>query len=103
MTNIDLSWPLQLPYSERQFIVILPDEAAKATREAEKKVALEGLDWSKIAELTFLIAFPRGELILDITKEAIKAWGRARQKGINVLAMGKSEAANIDFPPGHPR
>lgn len=41
--------------------------------------------------------------ILEATKEALEAWERARQDGINILQLSRPEATNLILPPGHPR
>ena len=97
---------LERPYMERQLIVVTDDEVVQAARSAELQ-ALEqktGVDWAKISEITVkLFLGGTGQLMAEVTKEAIKAWSRARESGVDVLAVGKSEAVGISFPPGHPR
>lgn len=97
---------LDLPYSDRQLIVVTNDEVVKASRDAEKQAAErgKGVDWAKIGELAVrtLLGGP-GLLLAEVTKEAIKAWSRARQSGIQILQVGKTESKIINFPPGHPR
>jgi len=98
---------LDLPYSDRQLIVVTNDEVVKTARDAEKQ-AIEsgkGVDWTKIGEFTvktFLFG-PSGLLIAEVTKKAVKAWSRARKNGIQILQVGKTESKTINFPPGHPR
>lgn len=94
---------LERPYSDRQMIVVTDDAVVEATRQAERE-ALEKkreANWSQIAEIALKILFD--SMIAEITKEAIKAWQRARESGVQILQISKSEAAHLDFPPGHPR
>lgn len=97
---------LERPYSDRQMIVVTDDAVVEAARRAELE-ALEKertVNWSKIGELAVkALLGGTGFLIAEVTKEAIKAWSRARASGVQVLQIGKSEAAHIAFPPGHPR
>jgi hypothetical protein len=97
---------LDLPYSDRQLIVVTDDEVVKASRDAERQVAErgKGVDWAKIGELAVrtLMGGP-GLLLAEITKEAFKAWSKARESGIQILQLGKTESKTINFPPGHPR
>ncbi|OQX20253.1 MAG: hypothetical protein BWK80_35905 [Desulfobacteraceae bacterium IS3] len=93
-----------LSYSDRQLIVVTEDNIDRAAREAEHKVTIEkqGINWIKIADVALSSVF-LFSIIEELTKEAIKAWGRARASGMRILPIGKSEAATIIFPPGHPR
>jgi hypothetical protein len=98
---------LERSYSDRQLIVVMDDEIVQAARKAEKQLVEQqkGVNWSRIGEIALSVLIPggMGELITEMTKEAIKAWGRARESGVKVLAISKSEATKIIFPPGHPR
>lgn len=97
---------LDKPYSDRQLVIVADDEIVTAARKAEHEALLDknDINWQKIGEVA-LHAFLGGTpyLIAEVAKEAIKAWSRARAKGINILAVKKSEATKISFPPGHPR
>lgn len=98
---------LDLPYSERQLVIVQPDEvAAAARRTVETPRPDEGpVDWKAIAArigkvaLNFSIYGP----VIEITTEAINAWAKARESGLNVLQIGRTEAQRLQFPPGHPR
>lgn len=93
-------------YSDRQMIVVTDDVVVEATRRAELEALKKerAVNWAKIGELALHVLLPRtGSLVAEVTKEAIKAWGRARESGIQVLPISKSEAVHIAFPPGHPR
>ena len=95
---------LERPYSDRQMIVVTDDAVVEAVHKAELE-ALEkehNVNWLQIGEIALKSLFP-GMLAAEVIKEAIKAWSRARASGIQVLQIGKSQAARLEFPPGHPR
>ncbi len=99
---------LELPYSDRQLIVISDDQLVQATKKQERLALQEqnqDFDWKKIVEaaLIDIIPLPFGRTMAATASEAIRSWGRAREKGTMVLPVGKSEAEKIIFPPGHPR
>ncbi len=50
-----------------------------------------------------MVGFMAGGVLIELTREAIKSWSRARDSGVNVLLIGRSEAQALTFPPGHPR
>ena len=95
---------LERPYSDRQMIVVTDDAVVEAVHRAELE-ALEKdhtVNWLQIGEIALQSLFP-SRLAAEVIKEAIKAWSRARASGIQVLQIGKSLAAHLEFPPGHPR
>jgi hypothetical protein len=97
---------IERPYSERQLIVVADDAVVEATRIAERQVAERGniLNWTRIGEVAVRgIAGSLGGLLVEITKEAVQAWSRARASGVRILQIGRTEARSIRFPPGHPR
>lgn len=99
---------LALPYASRQLIVVTDDVLAKSTNQEERKaieVYYDGIDWKKIAEAAIfdIMPIPLGRTLTEATREAIKAWGRARDSGLLVLPVGRTTAEAIGFPPGHPR
>lgn len=107
MTDNQTQDLLTLPYSERQLVIIQPDEVAAAARRAtgQQKPNEGPTDWKAIASrvgkvaLSFSIYGP----VIEITTEALNAWARARESGLNILQIGRSEAQTLSFPPGHPR
>ncbi|MBB5371284.1 MULTISPECIES: hypothetical protein [unclassified Janthinobacterium] len=105
MNNIQPEDFRNLPSSERQLIIVQPDEVAAASRRsAQSSSSDEGsFDWkaaaARVAKTFFL---PYGPVI-SITIEAINAVAKARESGLNVLQIGTTEAQSIQFPPGHPR
>lgn len=104
---------LDLSYSDRQLIVVTADEIAKASREVEQQSTEESygvdsnnkIDWAKkIGEFAIKATFGgTGFLIAEASKEAFKAWKRARENGIQIIQIGKAESQKINFPIGHPR
>lgn len=98
--------PLQQPYVERQLIVVADNAVVKASREAalNELQRKNTVNWGRIAELAIQAALgTTGDLITTVAKEAYAAWSRARDAGIDVVQISKSEASTIMFPPGHPR
>ncbi|MDH6155944.1 MULTISPECIES: hypothetical protein [unclassified Janthinobacterium] len=106
MNNIPPEDFRNLPSSERQLIVVQPDEVAAASRRPTQNLAPEDgpFDWKAAAARVAKSAFflPYGPII-TITIEAINAVAKARESGLNVLQIGTTEAQSIQFPPGHPR
>ena len=97
---------LQLPYSERQLVVVQSDEVVAATRKAQTTAITDDAptDWKAIAlrvgkEAWKLTIFG----MADVTIEALSAWAKARESGLNVLQISRSDASRLQFPPGHPR
>src|SRR5690349_9531050 len=98
----------KMPYSERQLLIVTEDALAKAARREERAAGRQqpdGIDWAKIVEAAArdFIPLPFASVLWELSREAIRAWGRARASGLQVLAIGKTEASNLNFPPGHPR
>lgn len=103
-TTLDI---LQLPYSERQLVIVQPDEVVAATRRAQTATTSGKPpdDWNAMARLgkdalKFAI-FPFSQI--DAIKDALTALWKAWEGGLNVLQIGRSDAAKLQFPPGHPR
>jgi len=100
---------LELSYSDRQLIVVLEDALIEATQREEGKALKavrkhpEGIDWMRITEAAAMTLVPFGSLIAEVTREAIRAYGRAKESGIQVLPIGKTTAKSVVFPLGHPR
>jgi hypothetical protein len=96
------------PYAERQIITVVDDAVVKAAREAESKAMSRpsgALDWTALAKvavdsLSFTAA---GTVVLVVAESAIKMWAKAKQCGVDVVQVARSEAATLLFPPGHPR
>ena len=113
-----------LQYNDRQFIVVSPDEvveevitkaalkAAKKAEQAETPATSSSthFDWKSIATgavigvssafTKFSPLYTVGALVIN---EALEAWARARESGLNILQVKRSDASKLKFPPGHPR
>jgi uncharacterized membrane protein len=90
-----------------QLIVVAPDEVVKAAKEAEiaAKQPKKGFDFMDFAERTMKIVL-QGSIITSAVvgvTEAVIALAKARQNGLNILQVSRTEAATLTFPPGHPR
>lgn len=96
-----------LPYSRRQLILVQPDQVVTAAREAEANSSdLDGTDWMAIASRVRKLVLGFGSIYgiaIDLTVEALGAWAKARESGLDVLQIGHSEAGILKFPPGHYR
>ena len=102
-----------LPYSERQMIMVTEDEVVDALYQVEfeeqdhddhhdhdnqyVRLALDIIKNSARA------LSPLSVVLEKLIFEAIDAWKRAREDGIPIRMVGKSEASKLTFPPGHPR
>jgi len=96
---------LDIPYCDRQFIVVADDKFVKAAREAEKQEVAQNnkLDWLEIGKRVIKIMLPTSYILLESILEIYKAINRARESGVRILLVGKSEVKYIRFPIGHPR
>lgn len=96
---------LDLPYSDRQLIVVANDEFVKASRNAEKKESEQtnSVDWIKITEIVFKTVMSRTNILTKVALEAYEAWKKARENGVQIIQVGKNESRIIKFPLGHPR
>jgi hypothetical protein len=97
---------LKLPYAERQLIAVFDDEVVKATRKGAE-TSKDGMDGDDLKSVAARVAkealrYTVFGTLINIT-DALTAWVQARQNGLNVLQVGRSEAAHLQFPPGHPR
>jgi hypothetical protein len=93
--TIDL---LSRPYAERQRIVVADDAAVMAEREAERSGS--GIDWAQAGKVAARIAV--GGIGL-VAVEVITAAAKARESGLKVFSVSRSEARALTLPPGHPR
>ena len=102
MTNI-----LDLPYADRQLVVVAPNVVIEAERKAAESAAAErnSKSWVDLAQpyLVRAVSGGVGGVVVEATVEAVKAWQRLRASGVRVLSVSRSEAEVIRFPPGHPR
>lgn len=95
-----------IAYAERQLVVVLPDDIVAAARKAEADAARSDapIDWKLLASAVVrTMTGPLVSTLIDVTADALKAWARARQSGVNVLQIGRTQATALRFPPGHPR
>lgn len=103
-TPIDIT---NLPYARRQLIIVQPDAVVSAAREAEANAAGQSgdTDWVDIAGRVAKSMFPMNiyGMAFELATEALRAWAKARESGLDVLQIGHSEATALQFPPGHPR
>ena len=83
-----------MPYSDRQFLIVLPDNVAELERKTELGLLhLSQDEWRR----TFAGLPPA---ILD---EAYDIYKKAREKHFGVLFVSKTESDQLTFPIGHPR
>jgi hypothetical protein len=96
---------LKLPYSQRQLIIVQPDEVVAA-----EKRSREGggdIDWKKVVKDVALKSLgnpfgPTG-VLLSLAISGYKAAVKANENGLNVVSVGNTQALDLRFPPGHPR
>jgi hypothetical protein len=95
---------LDRPYAERQRIVVADDVVIAAEREAEQEAAKtgEGVNWADVALTAVSLAVPVAGIVVQGV-EAVSAAAKARNEGVEVLAVSRTEAADLRMPPGHPR
>lgn len=99
---------LSLPYARRQLVIVLPDQVVAAAREAEANAPPQSgdIDWAEVAGRIAKMLFGMKTIYgmgIELAMEALKAWAKARENGLDVLQIGHSEASALQFPPGHPR
>lgn len=97
-----------MPYSQRQLVIVQPDQIVNAARVALANAQSQSgnIDWMDITgriAKTILGISPIPNVVMDLGIEALKAWTKARESGLDVLQIGHSEALALQFPPGHPR
>lgn len=96
---------LSRPYAERQRIVVADDAVVAAEQEAETTAAETGagVNWGQVAAKALSIAVPVAGVAIEIGVEAVAAAARARNEGLDVLTVSRTEAQPLTLPPGHPR
>ena len=101
--NLDL---IRSPLMNNQLIVVAPDEVVKAAEEAEA-AALQpkkGIDFAKIGENALRALYGANLAgVLVAGAEALIAWSKARQSGLDITQISRTQANSLTFPPGHPR
>jgi hypothetical protein len=90
-----------LPYYRRQLIAVADDAIAKQLAAAAENPNPKQDVWSGILKVAALGV--GGSVAAALTEIAIKAVRDLKERGINVLTIGNSEASTLTFPPGHPR
>lgn len=99
---------LAMPYSQRQLVIVQPDEVVIAARQAIEQQKLEEgtTDWTtvvgRIAKAVILTPILPSKIMFEVGIEALNAWAKARESGLSILQIGRSEAQALQFPPGHP-
>jgi hypothetical protein len=106
---------LARPYAERQRIVVAEDVVISAEREAEQQATKtgKGVDWGQVAVKAASLAPGVGivgmagiagiAVAVGAGVEAVSAAAKAREQGLKVLAVSRTQAAHLQMPPGHPR
>ena len=96
---------LELPYSERQIIVVVDDPVVKADRDATASVGSEvgTVDWIEVATKTLLFAYGVTSVTPSVIGELIKAVNRFRDAGNKVRFVSRRDSTALVFPLGHPR
>lgn len=93
-----------LPYSDRQMILVQANEIVIAERKAKANSTQKaGMDWKTVISIAGPLLMSRGWALVQIAEKAYDAWRRASQEGLEVKQISDAEAANLEFPPGHPR
>ncbi|SRR6266511_812657 len=93
---------LSRPYAERQLIIVVDDAVAAAEHQAKREAAAAKKEptWADIAARIVLLR--RYFIPVYAVEALIKAVIRLRTQAVDVLIVGRSEAAQLTFPPGHP-
>jgi len=103
-----------VPYMERRLLVVSNRAVLKAAEEEQEKISKsktsEGFDWAGMAAAAGNLAvravsweFSLGKILVGMGIEAYQALSKAREQGAPIRAISFEEAAQLAFPPGHPR
>ena len=89
-------------------IVVDDDYVAELVREAERKASEQdpNVGWPDVIDTALGLlglGLVPGLAIMEASKIVINAWKKARENGIRLLQVGRSDSSNARFPPGHPR
>ena len=99
---------LMLPYADRQKLLVVPDEVARADRQALRELELsKDAKKPKFDADVFVNAlaealagvFPLERAAVKLIVEAV---AKIRERGIEVITIGRSEADLLRMDPGHP-
>lgn len=98
-TSSGLTEFLSQPYAERQRIVIVDDALVEAEREARATAEKsgQGVDLAQIATAIASVALG-GVTLLAI--EVVRAAAKAREAGVPLFTVSRSEAQALTLPPG---
>lgn len=107
------------PYMDRQLIVVIDDAIVETERQVGKLVERQSLELSDtipamaslVASAAGVAAGPAGAVIAGIAGNVLQEWvgnwmktrGQLQERGLSVVAVGRSEAASLKLPIGHPR
>ena len=99
---------LSRQYLERQMVMVSEGafiEAAEAeSRKQAESNSGKSFDWMQVADAVSRLLVPNlTATLIDAGVWAFKAWSKARESGLPVLAISREQAAQLSFPPGHPR
>ena len=90
------------PYSERQMIVVTDDDLAETLHKAENEPSERKAEAS-FSDIALAMLLPTSYVVEKLAVEAIKAWKRAQEYDIQIVHVGRSQAAELKFALGHPR
>lgn len=96
-----------LPYAKRQRIVVVDDAVAEAERQARAIAVPEaeekGVPLEKLLDAALVFQCSAPMLAAFVGKELYKKLKSAREQGIDLLSVGRSEAGSqLSLPVGHP-
>ncbi|MFM0140389.1 hypothetical protein [Caballeronia grimmiae] len=86
---------------DSKLIVVAPDNVVREARNAEAE--RKGFDFRDAAEKSLKFFFSPYITAATTVAEALQSLYKARESGLNVVQISRSEAARFVFPPGHPR
>jgi hypothetical protein len=101
---------LSRPYAERQRLVVADDAVVEAERQVEANAADSGkaVDWGQVAVraaalVPMTTVAVAAMATIGLAVETARAAARARERGVDVLTISRTEAQVLRLPPGHPR
>jgi hypothetical protein len=77
-----------IAYADRQLVVVMPDDIVAASRRAEADAVKseKRVDWTAVTRVvTGIVTKSISYALIEVISEALTAWARARQSGLNVL------------------
>ena len=91
---------LEMPYAKRKLIVVADDSVVEAERAARASTDAESntVDWTAVVKESLEMYWRY--MTIPGWIGMIKA---ARDQGVNVLSVSRSESTMLQFPPGHPQ